>query len=70
MQNELHSMEVILTYTEGEALFLVKSSPTPDFHPGRDAEEWITLAKTGRCRVVMLAPVPDAASPAIGDGPG
>ena len=36
--NELHSIEVVLTYMDGEAVMLVKSPPTGDYDSGAEAK--------------------------------
>ena len=55
--NELHSIEVVLTYMDGEAVMLVNTPPTGDYDSGAEANEWINRARTGRCRAVSMTPI-------------
>lgn len=55
--NELHAIEVVLTYMDGEAVMLVKSAPTNDYDSGLEANAWISRAKTGRCRAIAMTPI-------------
>ncbi len=55
--NELHAIEVVLTYMDGEAVMLVKSAPTGDYDSGAEANAWISRAKTGRCRAIAMMPI-------------
>ncbi len=60
--NELHAIEVVLTYMDGEAVMLVKSAPTGDYDSGAEANAWISRAKTGRCRAIAMMPINGAGS--------
>ena len=58
--NELYSIEVALTYIDGEAVMLVQSAPTNDYDSGLEANAWINRARTGRCRAVLVTPINEA----------
>lgn len=56
-EDELHPIEVVLTYLDGEAVMLVVSAPTNDYDSSARANAWVSRAKTGRCRVVAMMSV-------------
>ena len=56
--NELHSIEVALTYMNGLPVMLVQTAPTNDYDSGAEANAWGNRVATGkRFRAIAMTPV-------------
>lgn len=56
--NELHTIEVALTYMDGLPVMLIKSAPTNDYDSGLEANAWVNRVATGsRCRAIAMTPI-------------
>ncbi len=56
--NELHTIEVALTYIDSVPVLLIKTAPTNDYDSGVEANKWVNRVTTGsRCRAIAMTPI-------------